>query len=48
MVRWELTATASGTHVKVTHSNLAGEDVARKDYAGGWPGVLEKLKKFAE
>jgi len=48
MVRWELTPTASGTQVKVTHSGLAGDAEARKDYSGGWPGVVEKLKQFAE
>jgi uncharacterized protein YndB with AHSA1/START domain len=47
-VRWELTPTPAGTHVKVTHSGLAQEPVARKDYSGGWPGVVEKLKSFAE
>jgi uncharacterized protein YndB with AHSA1/START domain len=48
IVRWELTPTASGTRVKVTHSGLAQEPEARKDYSGGWPGVVEKLRQFAE
>jgi len=48
VVRWELTPQAGGTHVKVTHSGLAHESVARKDYSGGWVGVLEHLKKFVE
>ncbi|HTS06761.1 MAG TPA: SRPBCC domain-containing protein [Candidatus Eisenbacteria bacterium] len=48
IVRWELTPTKGGTHVKVTHSGLASLPVARKDYSGGWPGVVEHLKKFAE
>jgi uncharacterized protein YndB with AHSA1/START domain len=48
IVRWELTPDAAGTHVKVTHSGLAAEDAARKDYSGGWPGVMEMLKKFVE
>jgi uncharacterized protein YndB with AHSA1/START domain len=48
VVRWELTPSGTGTKVKVTHSGLALEDVARKDYSGGWPGVVEKLKQFAE
>lgn len=48
IVRWELTPTKSGTHVKVTHSGLASEPQARKNYAGGWPGVLEDLKKAIE
>jgi len=48
VVRWDLTPQAGGTHVKVTHSGLAQESVARKDYSGGWVGVLENLKKFVE
>jgi uncharacterized protein YndB with AHSA1/START domain len=48
IVRWELMPTASGTHVKVTHSGLAQDPEARADYSGGWPGVVEKLKQFSE
>jgi uncharacterized protein YndB with AHSA1/START domain len=48
IVRWELAAKSGGTHVKVTHSGLAQEPTARKDYSGGWPGVVEQLKKFIE
>jgi uncharacterized protein YndB with AHSA1/START domain len=48
VVRWELTPQSSGTHVKVTHSGLSALPVARKDYADGWPGVVEMLKRFAE
>jgi uncharacterized protein YndB with AHSA1/START domain len=48
LVRWELSAQGSGTLVKVTHSGLAQEEMARKDYQGGWPGVMEQLKAFAE
>ena len=48
IVRWELTSIAGSTHVKVTHSGLTHEPVARKDYSGGWPGVVEMLKKFVE
>jgi uncharacterized protein YndB with AHSA1/START domain len=48
VVRWELSAKDGGTLVKVTHSGLAQEDVARKDYQGGWPGVVEQLKTFVE
>ena len=47
-VRWELEAHGSVTRVKVTHSGLAAETVAREDYRNGWPGVLESLKKFSE
>jgi len=48
IVRWELTPIKSGTHVTVVHSGLATEPAARTDYAGGWPGVLEEIRKFAE
>jgi uncharacterized protein YndB with AHSA1/START domain len=48
LVRWEFTATAGGTTIKVTHSGLATEPKAREAYRGGWPGVLEALKQFAE
>jgi uncharacterized protein YndB with AHSA1/START domain len=48
MVRWELAPSGAGTKVKVTHSGLAKLPVARKDYGGGWPGVVEMLKKFVE
>jgi uncharacterized protein YndB with AHSA1/START domain len=48
VVRWELTPTRSGTHVKVTHSGLRPEPQAAKDYAGGWPGVLDEIKKSVE
>ncbi len=48
VVRWELTPDGAGTRVKVTHSGLAQEAAARKDYSGGWLGVLENLKKFTE
>jgi hypothetical protein len=34
--------------VRVTHSGLAQEEAARKDYAGGWSGALVQLKEFAE
>ena len=47
-VRWELESRGKTTHVKVTHSGLAQEKVAREDYRGGWPGVLEQLKAFTE
>jgi uncharacterized protein YndB with AHSA1/START domain len=48
VVRWELTPKDSGTQVKVTHSGLTQEPTARRDYSGGWTGVMEMLKKFVE
>jgi uncharacterized protein YndB with AHSA1/START domain len=48
VVRWELAASKGGTLLRVTHSGLAELPVSRKDYSGGWPGVVEQLKKFIE
>ena len=48
VVRWELTPIAGGTRLKVTHSGLAEEQAERRDYSGGWPGVLDQLRKFLE
>jgi uncharacterized protein YndB with AHSA1/START domain len=48
VVRWELTPKSGGAQVKVTHSGLAQEPTARKEYSGGWPGVVEMLKQFVE
>jgi uncharacterized protein YndB with AHSA1/START domain len=46
IVRWELTATKKGTLVRVTHSGLSSEPIARKDYGRGWTGVLGLLNGF--
>jgi uncharacterized protein YndB with AHSA1/START domain len=46
IVRWDLTPTVDGTHVRVTHSRLENQPIARKDYSGGWPGVLRLLKAY--
>lgn len=48
VVRWELEPTQGGTRVRVTHSGLAQEAVARKDYSGGWVGVLGLLRSYME
>jgi uncharacterized protein YndB with AHSA1/START domain len=48
VVRWELTEDATGTHVRVSHSGLAHETAARKDYSGGWLGMVKMLKNFLE
>lgn len=48
LVCWELIAEGKGTRVKVTHSGLGNEELARQDYITGWPGVLAMLKKFTE
>jgi len=46
VVRWELTATPKGTRVRVVHSGLTNEHVARKDYKDGWVGVLRLLEDW--
>jgi uncharacterized protein YndB with AHSA1/START domain len=48
MVAWELSPTATGTRVKVTHSGLANMTDECKAYSQGWPGLLEALKTFFE
>ncbi|MGC2193877.1 MAG: SRPBCC domain-containing protein [Terriglobales bacterium] len=48
LVRWKLTPTKSGAHVKVTHSGLAQLPEACTAYSQGWPGLLEALKTFSE
>jgi len=48
IVRYDLTPTPTGTHIKVTHSGLATEEVSRNDYSNGWPGVLSSLQTFVE
>jgi uncharacterized protein YndB with AHSA1/START domain len=47
-VTWELSPTKRGTRVKVTHGGLARETMARKDYTGGWKGVLKLLFTFVQ
>ena len=46
VVRWELDPIPGGARVRVTHSGLQSDPVARKDYAGGWVGVLKYLQQF--
>jgi len=48
LVRWELTPTAIGTRVKVTHSGLANMTDERNAYRQGWPGLLDALKILLE
>ncbi len=48
VVRWQLVSEGSGTRLKVTHSGLAEEPASRKDYSGGWTGVMQQLKQFVE
>ncbi|HET9410018.1 MAG TPA: SRPBCC domain-containing protein [Candidatus Sulfotelmatobacter sp.] len=48
VVRWELTATADGTHVKLTHSGLAQIPGACQGYSQGWPGLLQSLRAHCE
>jgi uncharacterized protein YndB with AHSA1/START domain len=48
VVRWELTPTRTGTHVKVTHNGLAQLPAACQGYSQGWPGLLLAVKNFVE
>jgi uncharacterized protein YndB with AHSA1/START domain len=48
VVRWELTATKAGTHLKMTHSGLAPLAGACEGYSQGWPGLLQSIKRFVE
>ena len=48
VVRWELTPQGNETHLKVIHSGLKTLPVARKDYSGGWTGVMQQIKNFVE
>jgi uncharacterized protein YndB with AHSA1/START domain len=46
-VQWELIPTGSGTRVRMVHSGLSQEPTARRDYGGGWRGVLSLLAAHA-
>jgi uncharacterized protein YndB with AHSA1/START domain len=48
VVRWELAPTKNGTLVRVTHSGLTHDPISRKDYGGGWSGVLRLLSQFLQ
>jgi uncharacterized protein YndB with AHSA1/START domain len=48
VVRWELARSNGGTLLRVTHSGLSDLPASRKDYSGGWPGVLDNVKAFVE
>jgi uncharacterized protein YndB with AHSA1/START domain len=48
VVRWDLTPTATGTRLKVTHRGLAAMKGLAEGYAQGWPGLVEQIKKFVE
>jgi len=41
-----LSKTLGDIKVKVTHSGLAQDPGARKDYSGGWPGVVGSSRNF--
>ena len=48
LVRWDLTATKTGTLLKVTHSGLAPMPGTAQGYSQGWPGLLQQIKTFIE
>ena len=43
-VRWELTPVKAGTLVRVTHSGLSQEPLARREYGPGWANMLGLLR----
>jgi uncharacterized protein YndB with AHSA1/START domain len=47
LVRYDLTPTATGTRVRVTHSGF-GNAEAIEAYRGGWPTVVEMLRRHCE
>lgn len=47
-VRWELSPTKGGTHLKITHSALAPLSGAAQGYSQGWPGLLQQIKNILE
>jgi uncharacterized protein YndB with AHSA1/START domain len=48
VVRWELSPTKAGTHLKMTHSGLAQLPGAAQGYSQGWPGLVQSIKNFLE
>jgi uncharacterized protein YndB with AHSA1/START domain len=48
VVRWDLTPTKTGTHLKVTHSGLAPLAGVAQGYSQGWPGLVQQIKNFVE
>ena len=48
VVRWDLSPTKSGTHLKVTHSGLLPIPGACQGYSQGWPGLVQSLKNVLE
>jgi uncharacterized protein YndB with AHSA1/START domain len=47
-VRWELTPSAGGTLLKLTHSGFAGKPEAFKGHYQGWTRVLGWMQAFVE
>lgn len=48
VVRYQLTAAGSGTHLRLTHSEFRGALAARREYHGGWPGVCRRLVMYLQ
>jgi uncharacterized protein YndB with AHSA1/START domain len=48
VVRWELSPTKAGTHLKMTHSGLAQLPGVAQGYSQGWPGLVQSIKNFVE
>jgi len=48
VVRWELTPTKQGTHLRVVHSGLLPVPGGCQGYSQGWPGLLQSIKNVLE
>jgi len=46
VVRYVLTATSSGTRLRLTHSGFGDAVKARDEYRSGWPGVCARLRRY--
>jgi len=48
VVRWELSPSATGTRIKITHSGFAKYQQAKTMFSNGWPRVLGWLQGYSE
>lgn len=48
LVRWELSATATGTRVVVTHSRFEGETKTWRSVVTSWPSILRLYRQEIE
>lgn len=48
LVRWELSPTAKGTRVTVTHSRFEGETRTYRSVTSSWPSILDLYRQEVE